>query len=139
MSLNLSPLQTSAEEGTIPTLHVIQPGRHCLTTTDYYFSSIELDPIVIPPHPKNNNSSSTKQHYPQDPIPEDPSPLRPGEIQVYPSDISTNKIPVLDLTNTAVTSELNLCATFHSLNVCLSDTQKDTYGREKSTYKESTP
>ena len=34
---------------TIPTLFVIQEGRHCMHTTDYYFTNIQPDPITIPP------------------------------------------------------------------------------------------
>ena len=70
---HLSSLQTSAEKGTISTLYVIQTGIHCMATADYYFSSIKLDPIVISPHPENNNTVFTKQQK------SDPSPLRPGE------------------------------------------------------------
>ena len=66
-----------AEESTIPILYVIQAGRHCIPTTDYYFSNIKPDKIVIPPRPKNND---TRQQQSEDPTPEDPLPLRPGEI-----------------------------------------------------------
>ena len=34
---------------TIPMLFVIQEGRHCMPTTDYYFMNIQPDPITIPP------------------------------------------------------------------------------------------
>ena len=102
-----------------------------MPTADYYFSSIKPNPIVIPPHSQNNDTVSKKQQQPEDPIPEDPSPLRPGETRVYPSAIATTKTPVLDLTNTTVTSELDLCAAFYSLNLCLSETQRETPGREE--------
>ena len=92
-----------------------------MPTADYYFSSIQPDPVVIPPCPENNDMVSTKQHQSEDPIPEDPSPLRPGETRVYPTAIATNKTPVLDLTNTTVTSKLDLCEAFHSLNLCSSE------------------
>ena len=41
-------------------LHVIQEDRHCMPTSDYYFTNIQPDPIVIPLH-RGNNSSSTSQ------------------------------------------------------------------------------
>ena len=132
VSLHLSLLQTSAEKGTIPTLYVIQTGRHCMPTADYYFSSTKPDPIVIPPCPEKNDTVLVQQQQPQDPIPEDPCPLRPGETRVYPSAIATNKTAVLDLTDTTVTYELDLCTAFHSLNLCLLDTQRDMHGREKA-------
>ena len=62
VSLHLSPLQTSAEEGTIPILYIIHPGRHCMPTTNYYFSSIKPDSIIIPPCPENNDTLPAKQH-----------------------------------------------------------------------------
>ena len=37
---------------------------------------------------------------------------------------NNQKIPVLDLTNITVTSELDLCAAFYSSNLCSSETQK---------------
>ena len=111
------------EEGTIPTLNVIQQGKNHIQTTDYYFSSIKPDPIVIPPHPENNEAVQPTQQQPVDPTLEDLPPLKPGEIRAYPSDISSNKVPVLDLTNTTVTSELNLYTAFHSLNLHLTDEQ----------------
>ena len=48
---------------TIPTLFVIQEGRHCMPTTDYYFTNIQTDPIKIPPPTHiGNNSDLTAQH-----------------------------------------------------------------------------
>ena len=32
---HLSPLQVSANKGTIPTLYIIQSDRHCMQTADY--------------------------------------------------------------------------------------------------------
>ena len=34
---------------TTPMLFVIQEGKHCMPTTDYYFTNIQPDPITIPP------------------------------------------------------------------------------------------
>ena len=47
----LALANTVADTDTIPTLFVIQEGRHCMPTTDYYFTNIQLDPIIIPPTP----------------------------------------------------------------------------------------
>ena len=79
VSLHLSPLHVPTKEGTTPTLHIIQPGRHHTQTTNYYFSSIKPDPIVIPPHSENNETFPETQQQPEDPISKDPPPLRPGE------------------------------------------------------------
>ena len=47
--LHLPALTTTTDTDTIPTLFVIQEGRHCMPTTDYYFTNIQPDPITIPP------------------------------------------------------------------------------------------
>ena len=47
--LHLPALNTTTDTDTIPTLFVIQEGRHCMPTTDYYFMNIQPDPIIISP------------------------------------------------------------------------------------------
>ena len=47
--LHLLALTTTTDTDTIPMLFVIQEGRHCMPTTDYYFTNIQPDPITIPP------------------------------------------------------------------------------------------
>ena len=47
--LHLPALTTTMDTDTIPTLFVIQEGRHCMPTTNYYFMNIQPDPIIIPP------------------------------------------------------------------------------------------
>ena len=42
-------------------LFVIQEDRHCMPTSDYYFTNIQPDPIVIPPHRENNSGSTSQQ------------------------------------------------------------------------------
>ena len=59
--LHLPALTTITDTDTIPTLFVIQKGRHCMPTTDYYFTNIQPDPITIPPH-RGNNLDLTAQH-----------------------------------------------------------------------------
>ena len=49
--LHLPALTTTMDADTISTLFVIQEGRHCMSTTDYYFTNIQPDPITIPPPP----------------------------------------------------------------------------------------
>ena len=47
--LHLLALTTTADTDTILMLFVIQEGRHCMPTTDYYFTNIQPDPITILP------------------------------------------------------------------------------------------
>ena len=60
VSLHLPTLATETAASTILTLYVIQKDRHCMPTSDYYFTNIQPDLILIPPH-RGNNSSSTPQ------------------------------------------------------------------------------
>ena len=57
-TFHLLMLTTKTDTNTIPTLFVIQEDRPCMPTSDYYFTNIQQNPIVIPPH-RGNNSSST--------------------------------------------------------------------------------
>ena len=47
--LHLPALTTTTDTDTIPMLFVIQEGKRCMPTTDYYFTNIQPDPITIPP------------------------------------------------------------------------------------------
>ena len=60
VTFHLLMLTTKTDTNTIPMLFVIQEDRHCMPTSDYYFTNIQPDPIIIPPH-RGNNSSSTSQ------------------------------------------------------------------------------
>ena len=50
VSFHLPTLTTKTAANTILTLYVIQKNRHCMPTSDYYFTNIQLDPIMIPLH-----------------------------------------------------------------------------------------
>ena len=52
VTLHLPTLPTKTDTNTIPTLFVIQEDRHCMPTSDYYFTNIQPVPIVIPPTEK---------------------------------------------------------------------------------------
>ena len=60
---HLPTLTTKTDTNTIPTLFVIQGDRHCMPTSDYYFTNIQPDPIIIPPHRGNNSSSTLDSKY----------------------------------------------------------------------------
>ena len=45
----LALTNTTVDMDCIPMLFVIQEGRHCMPTTDYYFTNIQPDPIIVPP------------------------------------------------------------------------------------------
>ena len=134
--LHLPALTTTMDTDTIPTLFVIQEGQNCMPTTDYYFVNTQPDPITIPPN-RGNNLDLTAQHTAtKDQIPQQTHPLRPGETRVYPSMLADKQIPVLDLTNSTITSQVNLQTAFHSLHLCEEDDLS--HGRKQSKGKEDT-
>ena len=56
----------------------------------------------------------TAQHMAtKDQIPQQMHPLRPGETRVYPSMLADKQVPVLDLTNSTITSQADLKTASH--------------------------
>ena len=108
VSFNLPMLTTETAVNIIPTLLVIQKDRHCMPTLDYYFMNIQLDPIIIPPHRENNPSSMPQQAAAKDPTLQQADTLKPGETRVNPSMLAEKQVPVLDLTNSTITSAADL-------------------------------
>ena len=135
--LHLLALTTTTDTDTIPTLFVIQEGRHGIPTTDYYFTNIQPDPITIPPPNRGNNLDLTAQHTAtKDQIPQQTHPLRPGETRVCPSMLADKQVPVLDLTNSNITSQADLQTAFQSLHFCEED--NISHGRKQPKVKEDT-
>ena len=136
--LHLPALTTTTDTDTIPPLFVIQEGRYCMPTTDYYFMNTQPDPITISPH-RGNNSDLTSQHAAtKDQIPQQMHPLRPGKTRVYPSMLADKQVPVLDLTNSTITSEVDLQIAFQSLHLCSTEEDDLSHGRKQSTEEEDT-
>ena len=128
----LAMLTTKTAVNTIPTLYVIQKDRHCMLTSDYYFTNIQPDPIIIPPHRGNNNTTT------KDRIPQQTDTLKPGETRVYPSMLAEKQVPVLDLTNSTITSAADLQTAFYSLNLCSTKKEDPSHGRKQSPTEEDT-
>ena len=91
VTFHLPVLTTKSSTNTIPTLFVIQGDRHCMPTSDYYFTNIQPDPIVIPPHSENNSGSTSQHTAAKDQIPQQTDTLRPGKTRVYPSMLAEKK------------------------------------------------
>ena len=87
---------------------------------------------MITPHTVKKDTTPTQQQQAEDLTQEELPPLRPGKTHVYLSVITTNKTPVLDLTNTTITSESDLYTGFHSLNLCSTEPHCNTSGREET-------
>ena len=131
VTFHLPTLTTETTANTILMLYVIQKDRHCMPTSDYYFTNIQPDPIIIPPHRRNNSSSTPQQATAKDPIPQQTD-------TVYPSMLEEKQVPVLDLTNSTITSAADLQTAFHSLNLCSTQREDPSHGREQPFTEEDT-
>ena len=136
ISFHLPTLATKTAANTILTLYVVQKDRHCMPTSDYYFTNIQPDPIIIPPHRGNNSNSTPHQAAAKDPVPQQTDTQKPGKTRVYSSLLAEKQVPVLDLTNSTITSAADLQTAFHSLNLCSTEKEDPSHGREKPSTEE---
>ena len=122
---------TITDKDTVPTLFIIQEGINCMPTTDYFFTSIKPEPIIVSPHRGNHSKLTAQQAATQDQVSQQTHPLRPGETRVYPSMLVDKQVPVLNLTESSITSQADLQATFQSIRLC-------SHGGEESTEDKNT-
>ena len=99
-------------------LFVIQEGINCMPTTDYFFTSIKPEPIIVSPHREKHSTLTAQQAATQDQVTQQTHPFRPGETRVYPSMLVDKQVPVLNLTESSITSQADLQAVFHSIQLC---------------------
>ena len=52
---------TTTDTDTVPMLFVIQEGINCMPTTDYFFTSIKPEPIIVSPHRGNHSKPTVQQ------------------------------------------------------------------------------
>ena len=123
---------TTVDTDSIPMLFVIQEGRHCMPTTDYYFMNIQPDPIIVSPHRRNHSELTVQCTATRDQIPQQTHPLKLGKTRVYPSMLADKQVPVLDLTNSTITSHADLQAVFQSLHLCSTKEDELSHGRKES-------
>ena len=97
-----------------------------MPTTDYFFTSIKPAPIVVTRPAANHNKPTEQQVTTPDPVSQQTHPLQPGEARVYPSMLTNKRVPVLNLTETSITSQADIQDAFQSLCLCL-------HGRKEST------
>ena len=94
--------------------------------------------LVLPPHRGNNSRSTPQQVAAKDQIPQQTDTLKPGETRVYPSMLAEKQVPVLDLTNSTITSEADLQTALHSLNLCSTEKEDPSHGRKQSSTEKDT-
>ena len=101
-----------------PTLFVIQEGLNCLETTDYFFTNIEPAPILVKHPAVHQNKPPPQQAASRDTISQQTHPQQPDETRIYPSMFTNRQVPVLNITETNITSHADLQDAFNSLCVC---------------------
>ena len=114
-----------------PTLYIIQEGLNCMPTTDYFFTNIKPALIIVTHPAAHQNKPTSPQAASRDPISQQTHPLQPGETRVYPSMLTNKQVPVLNLTETSITSQTDLQDAFQSLCLC-------SHGRKENTEDQST-
>ena len=105
-------------------LFVIKEGINCMLTTDYFFTSIKPETIIVSRHRGNHSKPTAQQAATQDQISQLTHPLQTGKTRVYPSMLSDKQVPVLNLTKSSITSQADLQADFRLL-ICVHMAEKN--------------
>ena len=122
----LADVSLNSKSTSTPTLFVIQEGLNCLETTDYFFANIEPAPIIVKHPAVHQNKSPPQKAAGGDPISQQTQPQQPDKTRIYPSMLTNRQVPVLNLTETNITSHADLQDTFNSLCVCSHGGREDT-------------
>ena len=88
-----------------------------MPTTDYYFTNIQPNPIIVSPQRRNHSELTAQHAATKHQISQQTHPLWPGKTRVYPSMLADKQVPVLDLTNSTITSQADLQTAFQSLHL----------------------
>ena len=129
---------TTTDTDTVPMLFVIQEGINCMPTTDYFFTSIKPEPIIVSPHRGNQSKPPAQQAATQDPVSQQTHPLWPGKTRAYPSMLADKQVPVLNLTESTITSQEDLQAVFESIHLCSMKDDELSHDGEESKEDEDT-
>ena len=97
--------------------------------TDYFFTNIEPTLIIVKCPAAHQDKSPPQQPVSRDTILQQTHPQQPDETRIYPSMLTNRQVPVLNLTETNITSHADLQDTFNSL--CLFPWWKRRYPRPK--------
>ena len=102
-----------------------------MPTTDYFFTNIKPALIIVTRPAAHQNKPTAQQAATWGPVSQQTYPLQPGETRVYPSMLTNKQVPVLNLTETSITSQADLQDAFQSLCLCF-------HGRKENTEDQST-
>ena len=95
---------------------MIQEGLNCLETIDYFFTNIKLAPIIVKHLAAHQNISTSQQPVNEDKVSQQTHPQQPEETRIHPSMLTNRQVPVLNLTDTTITSHTDLQDAFNSAN-----------------------
>ena len=70
----------------------------------------------------------------QDQVSQQTNPLRPGKTRVYPSILADKQVPLLNLTESSITSQADLQAAFQSIRLCLHGGEETTEEKTQNDY-----
>ena len=107
-----------------------------MPTTDYFFTSIK--PIIVSPNRGNHSKLTAQQAATKDQVSQQTHSLQPGETRVYPSMLVDKQVPVLNLTESSITSQADLQAAFESIHLCSLKHDESSHGGEESKKDEDT-
>ena len=94
--------------------------------TDYFFTNIEPTPIKVERPAAHQNKSTSQQLVNGDTVSQQTHPQQPEETRIHPSMLINRQVPVLNLTETNITSHADLQDAFNSLCVCFHGGREDT-------------
>ena len=87
-----------------------------MKTTGYRFGL--PTPTLVSHHRGNHYKLTAQQAATQDQVSQQTNPLWPGETRVYRSMLTDKQVPVLNLTESSITSQADLQAAFQSIHLC---------------------
>ena len=77
-------VDTTADTDTVPTLFVIQEGINCMPTTDYFFTGIKPEPIVVTHHREYHTKLTAQQAATQNKFHNKPTPYSQAKPEFIP-------------------------------------------------------
>ena len=92
----LALTNTTTDTDIVATLFVIQEGINCMPTTDYFFTSVKPEPIIVSHHRRNHSKLKAQPAATRDQVSQQTNPLQLGKTRVYPSMLADKQVPVLN-------------------------------------------
>ena len=129
---------TATDTNTVPMLFIIQEGINCMPTTDYFFTSIKPEPIIVSPHRGNHSKPTAQKAATPDQVSQQTHLLWPGKTRFYPSMLADKQVPVLNLVEMTITSQADLQTAFESIHLCSMKDNVLSHGGEESKEDEDT-